>query len=68
MSETLSKMCIGLHVKNPLFMSDFNETRIFPAISEKYANIKFLENPSNGSRVVPCGRTDTTQLIQKNLS
>jgi len=24
---------------------------------EKYPNIKFYENPSNGSRVVPCGRT-----------
>jgi hypothetical protein len=26
-------------------------------IFEKYPNIKFHENPSNGSRVVPCGRT-----------
>jgi len=25
---------------------------------EKYSNIKFHKNPSNGSRVVPCGRTD----------
>jgi len=27
-------------------------------IFEKYSNIKFLGNPSNGSRVVPCGQTD----------
>jgi hypothetical protein len=27
-------------------------------ISEKYSNIKFHENPSSGSRVVQCGRTD----------
>ena len=27
-------------------------------IFEKYANVEFHENPSNGSRVVPCGRTD----------
>jgi hypothetical protein len=27
-------------------------------IFEKYSNIKFGENPSNGSRVVPCGRKD----------
>jgi hypothetical protein len=27
-------------------------------IFEKYSNIKFNENPSSGSRVVPCGRTD----------
>jgi hypothetical protein len=25
------KNVIGLHVKYPLFLSDFNETRIFPA-------------------------------------
>ena len=34
---------------------------------EKYSNIKFNENPSIGSRVVPCGRmegqTDMTSLI-----
>ena len=27
-------------------------------IFEKYSNIKFHENPSSASRVVPCGRTD----------
>jgi len=27
-------------------------------ICEKYSNINFHENPSNGSRVVPCRRTD----------
>jgi hypothetical protein len=27
-------------------------------ILEKYSNIKFHENPSSASRVVPCGRTD----------
>jgi len=25
---------------------------------EKYSNMKFHENPSNGSPVVPCGQTD----------
>ena len=25
---------------------------------EIYSNIKLHENPSNGSQVVPCGRTD----------
>jgi hypothetical protein len=58
MGETLSKIHIGLHVECPLFLLDFNETWIF----EKYSNIKFHENPSGGSRVVPCGRTDTTKL------
>jgi len=32
-------------------------------IFEKYSSIKFHENPSSGSRVVPCGRTDMTKLI-----
>jgi hypothetical protein len=27
-------------------------------IFEKYSNINFNENPSSGSRVVPCGRKD----------
>ena len=32
-------------------------------IFEKTSNIKFNQNPSNGSRAVPCGRTDMTKLI-----
>jgi len=32
-------------------------------IFEKHSNIKFHENPSNGRRVIPCGRTDITNLI-----
>jgi hypothetical protein len=47
--------------KAPLFLSDFNETCIF----------SFHENPSSGSRAVPCGqkvgrtdrRTNMTKLI-----
>ena len=35
----------------------------FPQIFEKYSNIKFYENPSSGSRVVPCGQTDMTKPI-----
>jgi hypothetical protein len=32
-------------------------------IFEMSSNIKFCENPSGGSRGVPCGRTDMTKLI-----
>jgi hypothetical protein len=32
-------------------------------IYEKSYNIKFHENPSSGSGVVPCGRTEKTKLI-----
>ena len=35
-----------------------NSGRFARQIFEKYSNIKFYENPSSGSRVVPCGRTD----------
>jgi len=31
-------------------------------ILDKFSNIKFYENPSSGSRVVPCGRTDMSKL------
>ena len=48
-------MYTGIHVKYPLFLSDFNETR---QCIEKHSNIKFHENTSSGSRVVPCGQTD----------
>ena len=54
-------MYIGLHVKYPLFVSDCNETRIFSTVFfffEKCSLIKFHENLSSGSRVVPGGQTD----------
>jgi hypothetical protein len=56
-------MYIGLHVNYPLFSSDFNELGFSRQIFKKYSNIKFHENPSSGSRVVPCGQTDRTKLI-----
>ena len=52
------KMYIGFHGKYPLFLSDFNETWIFLTDFWKYSNIKPHENPSSGSRVVPCAQMD----------
>jgi len=51
-------MFSGLHVKYPLLLSDFNETRIFSSDLKKYSNTIFHENPSIENRVVPCGQTD----------
>jgi len=47
-------MYARLHVKYLLFLSDFNAGQIF----EKYSNVRFHDNPSSGSRIVPGGRTD----------
>ena len=55
------------HAKYPIFLSDFNENRIFSTDFRKNWNMKFYQNPSSRSRVVSCGRTDgqtiTTKLI-----
>jgi len=49
---------IDLHVKYPILLSVFHKTSIFLLIFERVSNITFRGNPSNGSRVVPCGQTD----------
>jgi hypothetical protein len=58
-------MCIRLHVRYSLFLSDFNGIYKFSTDfrQKKNSNIKFNQNPSSGSRVVPRGLTDTTKLI-----
>jgi hypothetical protein len=44
--------------KAPLCLSDFYGTWISSAGFGEYCNIKFHQNPSSGSRRVPCGRPD----------
>jgi len=52
-------MYVRLHVKYPLFLSEFNHSNFLEIFfSKKYSNIKFYENPSSASRVVPCGRME----------
>ena len=53
-----SNMFIGLHVKYPLILSDFNDTSIFLPRFRKILKFNFNENLSSGSRGVPCTRTD----------
>jgi len=55
--EILSYMYIGLGVKYPLFLSYFNEKRVFTTDCRKVIII-FYENPFSGNRVVPCGWMD----------
>ena len=58
-------MCIGLYIKYRLLLSDFNKLRFSGHILEE--KIKFHENQSSGSRVVPCGRTDTHDETNSRL-
>ena len=57
-SKTVSEMCIGLHVKYPLCLSDLTKLDFSWQIFEKFWNIKFHENPCRGFRGVPCIQTD----------
>ena len=56
--DMMENVYIGLYVKYTLFLSDLNENWIFTTNFQKkwYSNIKFHENPSSGSRVVPYRR------------
>ena len=45
-----------------LFRSSWN-LNFLNRFSKFPPNIKFHENPSSGSRIFPCGRTDMTKLI-----
>ena len=58
LSEIWWKMYTSIHVNTHYFchilMKLGNSWRVF----KKYSNIKFHENPSSGSRVVPCRQTD----------
>ena len=56
-------MYTGLHLSTPYSSRILTKLESSQQIFEKYFSIKFLENPSSGSRVVPCGRTDITKLI-----
>ena len=47
--DMIIKTYIGLHVKYPSFLFDFNETYFLDRFFEKYSNIKFHENPSSCS-------------------
>jgi hypothetical protein len=51
-------MYIGLRVKYRYCCQILMKLECSRQIFEEYSNIKFHENPSSGSRVVPCGPTD----------
>ena len=63
------KICFGLPVKLPSFLSDLIIMEFSRLIFEIYSNIKFHENPSGGYRVVPFrtmnGRTERQAEMTK---
>jgi hypothetical protein len=54
----LSQMHADAHIKYPLLLADFNETSIFSPVFEKSLDVKFHEDPSSRSQVVPSERKD----------
>ena len=56
-------MYIGLHLVYPSFLPILLKLEFSQHFFEKYSNIKFHKNPSSGSRIAPCGLTDTKKLI-----
>jgi hypothetical protein len=53
----------SLREKYPSLLQNFNQISIFKRIFEQSSNTKFHENPFIGSRIIPCGQTDESKLI-----
>jgi len=49
---------IGLHVQYRYLCQILIKLNFIKRFSKTYSGTKFHENPSSGSRVVPCGRTE----------
>jgi late competence protein required for DNA uptake (superfamily II DNA/RNA helicase) len=52
------KKYLDFHLKYPLLLLIFTSNLNFLEIFEKILKYYFHENPSSGSRIVPCGRAD----------
>jgi hypothetical protein len=62
--EKLSQVYMGLHVKYLFLYQTLIKLELPLEIFEKYSNVKLNEHPLNGSRVVPCGRTDEADMTK----
>ena len=63
MSELCDKNVYRYSRKLPFILVRFSWNLNFFTEFKKSSNTKFHENPSSGSRVFPCGRTDMTKII-----
>jgi len=54
----LLQMYTGLHVKYPLFLSEFNETWILSTVFRKILSYQILRKSVQKNRIVPCGWTE----------
>jgi len=61
-------MCVGIYVKYPFVLSDFNEAWIFSTDFEKPSNITFNENPSSVGWIVLCGQMEGRPAGQTSMS
>ena len=57
-----NEMYLGLHVKCPTVLPDFNQILILLTDFHKDANFKFLSNSYSGSCIDTCKQVDTTRL------
>jgi hypothetical protein len=53
----------GTRTRMTFVLGIFKKLKRSRRFFENSSDIKFNQNPSSGSRVVPCGRTDMTKLI-----
>ena len=60
-------MHVGLHVKFRYYFQIFITLEFSGYIFQLSSYTKFHENPSSVGRPVPCGQTDTTELIAASL-
>jgi hypothetical protein len=58
LSEILARIYVGLHVRSPLFLADFNENWIFLTDFRKIFKYQIQWNSFSGRGVGPCGQTD----------
>ena len=61
-------MYVGLHVKYRYSSQIVTNLQLSRQIFEKYSNVKFHENPSSGSRFVPCGQTNGRADISEEVN